>query len=1822
MIKKLIFSFLFFSFLSSDSLDEYFNVTIDKNNLFTIENCLNLLTGQVYFEDVDIIAEGKEPIEYGKSYNSLFSHVSLHEYLSRTKECEESVNSGWGSDKHINAYIYRFDTETKKGVMKTRYVDIYEPNGGMLRYEFPIINHPSWTIDSEKKAKKEQAFAMKKAETKELKFRKDKSSYQKIITSAFDNYDNTKVIAIGEHALKVYLANGTVRYYYRKDAGHEAYELQYEILPNGNIKEYKLKWEIDKEILTKSPTNKIYASLKKNTKYTKKHDKLRDQDVTIETNSNKKAYYKYHNKRTSEKNKRDFCLTQKQTPIKNQFYDYYVYEKLLLKDIKRPNDRVLNFSYESNKKEKDIKRVIEIKANLDSKDLKTLYKIKYDKIARFNKNDGITTLIDSLDNESKYYFSEKFRLYKIENYEKNNNSQILKKTQKFIYGDGGREGFLLSKMLFDENNKLKKAINYTFDDKGNILKEITIGNISDDEDILIDSSGFAINSDNNSYVKSFSYYDNNFLKSITYPNGLEEHFTYHKCNILGEDFTTNLVTSKLIKYKNKIKQRFFYIYDEDNLLTSEIIDDGKTNDSNELDSVNRREIKKYEYTSSFPFGQIETYEKYYLDKNKEERLIQKEKYEYSIDSKIIKKTILDPFDKENVLYAINYSYDQAGNLLSITDPVNREKTFKYDENFNKIKESNFDGLNFFYKYDNFDRLINKTIKDQTKDHKESYFYNTKSNLTSKTDIFGNISSFSYDFSNNLITEIKAKIEISNDNYQSPISEYKYDPFNRVIEKKDPNNNIIKIKYNIFDKPIEILYEDNIKEIFFYNLGNLITHIDKKNTKTKYFYDYLNRITSLKIFSKEDTLLKEEFFEYDSFDLIKKIDTQGNYTIYSYDLFNRKIKEKFFDNKNTLLSKIKYVYDSLGNISKQINAGVLSTVFTRDKLNRIIKQEIQNKDKEVLRSVSYEYIDEAYYKTIKTTTFVNNQKATDIKKYDIFDRLIFHADALDNETNITYDLINKNSINFLQKQIINPLKQKTIELYDAGNNLRKKEKFNLNNETIFLEEYFYDLNCNLTNHLNHIYNGSAFMDTTHTKMDYDNFNRLSTLIEAYGKKDKTTKYEYDENGNKLKLIKAGSEISYEYDEFNNNTRVYSNDIDYRFIYNELDQIIKSEDIINKKETKREYDAKGNLLKEKLSNGLSIKHAYDLLSNKIKTTYHTKDYVEYFYNSIDLLKITKRNESGNEEYSHEFLKYDLMGNLLEEKTVLNHRNFYEYDKLSRKIALNTSFHSQNINYDEIGRIKGIENTGFLEDSSSFEYDDLNQIKKEKSIFKNEFKYDSNFNIINKNNQDFFVNELNQITKIEDDEFLYDDNGNLIFDKSKNERYFYDSLDRLIKIEKDKEYILEYDYDPFDRRVVKKKYLYGYVAGYYLSDTGFFYYDNLNDIGSFDDSYNLKELRVLTNDSNAEPANGVSFEIGGYVYEPIYDVSKNIESLVYKDYVYEHYRYSAFGESKIYDSYKHEIVKSGIDNPWQFSSKRLDENGFIYFLRRYYSPKLCKWVTKDPKGFVDGYNLYAYVMNDPLVRSDLYGLFADEMRIASDQMLYNAYLSNNSVKESNNFEILPMVGNTNNSIPIHVISGQANTRSDHIQSGQVLYNNIQHISPRLGVSPIYTGSNGIVADSILSVAQRMEFYRPKRLDQLENYVKSAVKNLGNSDNPNEKSIFVCFSRGALDMYQVLERLDKETKNKIICITAGFAKAIPKDFAFFAKNIQGDADLLPSFMDHEASCGIESGWGYAKKTDKYDVDHIPQNGYVNGHRFIDEGYQEKIDSIIDEILKSKGLK
>ena len=58
-------------------------------------------------------------------------------------------------------------------------------------------------------------------------------------------------------------------------------------------------------------------------------------------------------------------------------------------------------------------------------------------------------------------------------------------------------------------------------------------------------------------------------------------------------------------------------------------------------------------------------------------------------------------------------------------------------------------------------------------------------------------------------------------------------------------------------------------------------------------------------------------------------------------------------------------------------------------------------------------------------------------------------------------------------------------------------------------------------------------------------------------------------------------------------------------------------------------------------------------------------------------------------------------------------------------------------------------------------------------------------------------------------------------------------------------------------------------------------------------------------------------------------------------------------------------------RYSGKERDGTGLYYYGHRYYAPWLCRWVSADPAGEVDGLNLFRMVGNNPVTWMDAAGL-----------------------------------------------------------------------------------------------------------------------------------------------------------------------------------------------------------------------------------------------------------
>lgn len=105
----------------------------------------------------------------------------------------------------------------------------------------------------------------------------------------------------------------------------------------------------------------------------------------------------------------------------------------------------------------------------------------------------------------------------------------------------------------------------------------------------------------------------------------------------------------------------------------------------------------------------------------------------------------------------------------------------------------------------------------------------------------------------------------------------------------------------------------------------------------------------------------------------------------------------------------------------------------------------------------------------------------------------------------------------------------------------------------------------------------------------------------------------------------------------------------------------------------------------------------------------------------------------------------------------------------------------------------------------------------------------------------------------------------------------------------------------------------------------------------------------------------------YLPAYDGGGNVAALMSSDgSAAAIYEYGPFGERMRAEG------TYATTNPFRHATKFTDEeSGLVYYGRRYYSPSLGRFISRDPIGAAGGPNLYGFVANNPINRWDYMGM-----------------------------------------------------------------------------------------------------------------------------------------------------------------------------------------------------------------------------------------------------------
>ena len=671
--------------------------------------------------------------------------------------------------------------------------------------------------------------------------------------------------------------------------------------------------------------------------------------------------------------------------------------------------------------------------------------------------------------------------------------------------------------LASTSDALGNDINYSYDSKGqltSVTDEIgTYMNMTYDSDGNVVS---AVNAAGTSYQFTYDADGNNTSKTMTYTS----------------DGVMKTVTEQ-------------YFYDAAGNLTKIIDSDGNvtTTDYNSMGKVSSATDEKgrtttYDYDD---FGNLIGIS--YPDGTSER---------FTYDREGNNLTATDRMGR-----TVTMTYDKVGNLLSKTYPNGARVTYSYDANYNLVSETSAGGGVTYYEYDKIGR--NTAITDAL-GNRTAFSYNAKSQLESMTDPMGRTYTYSYDDNGNRLRTV----------YPDGTSvSTEYDSRGRITRQTDQNGYSTRYTLDASDNLTRVTNAQGVSTSYTYDeLGNMTSITDGNGNVTSLAYDDYGRVIRT-----TNALGNSAYTTYDeSGNILTSTDYTGNVTTYTYDNFDR------VSSKTNNDGTVSYTYTTDGKLSSVTdNSGV--TMFTYDNMDGLTRVDYPDGS-----YVAYDY-DSACRLTSVTTPF-----GTTSYEYDMLDRLTRVVDRNGYATIYEYDANgNRTAVRYANGYT-------TTYDYDLLNRLVRQET--LDNDGEVVVQYIYTL-------------GAAgerlSVDELNRNVEYtyDNLYRLTGETITEGENVTAYTYSYDNVGNRTLKTKNGAETVY--------------------TYNELNQIL-SED-----ETTYEYDLNGNVVRM-ISPTKSALYVYNADNRLIRATVQSETSVsveEYEYDYAGN-RTAKKSEGGYTKY----------------------------------------------------------------------------------------------------------------------------------------------------------------------------------------------------------------------------------------------------------------------------------------------------------------------------------------------------------------------------------------------------------------------------------------------------------------------------------------------------------------------------------------------------------------------------------------------------------------
>lgn len=558
--------------------------------------------------------------------------------------------------------------------------------------------------------------------------------------------------------------------------------------------------------------------------------------------------------------------------------------------------------------------------------------------------------------------------------------------------------------------------------------------------------------------------------------------------------------------------------------------------------------------------------------------------------------------------ACYYSYDNAGNLFSVSDALENTTTQEHDGFGRVISTTDAIGAETLYEYDALDRVIytKKEISDSNEEFAENWvYYDEHGNVVAtkvkdasldSTTTYNN-TLYTYDSLNNL-TVIEQPLNAESSVY----TQYVYDSLNSVryvytglTELLTLNENGLPVETNVTYSATEYQYDqyhniskaisDSKTESYTYDFsGNMLSSQVTNSSPVYYTYDMLGRQLT-----KSSDNLTESVTYNDAGQIATITDKNGTHT-YTYDLLGRVLTETRNDSSDERDYKLIFTYNS--------KSQPLTTSL------QLYDSETELYDEKDYQSYTYDALSRLSLLTFKSS--VNDASASTIE---------YEYNAISQPTSVT---VTQNDNSY-----------QTLYSYSSGglqNRIEQKTKVgDADYVTQHYEDYTYSTVGNLLTKTDN--SGNL------TQYSYDSLNRL--VSESYSENTVATKqisYNYDAFNNRIS--KTLNDISNQSEKQTTYTYRYGTQLSsettisvdgretFSYNYNNAGDLIskcKIVDGVASDVTSNTYDAFGRLLSTSVTEdsvSTQTNYEYDALNHRISKTTND-DTIYHFWNGNNIV-----------------------------------------------------------------------------------------------------------------------------------------------------------------------------------------------------------------------------------------------------------------------------------------------------------------------------------------------------------------------------------------------------------------------------------------------------------------------------------------------------------------------------------------------------------------------------------------------------------------------------